>query len=339
MFGLVPQWPRASTFLACQAGGLAAGLLAAFLLARVSLPEWLAAPSLHPQVRRRLVSVGSWQALALAGGQLSGQIDRYLLGAFLLPQNVGFYNVAQRLEEAIYVGVIKISETLFPFFSTLSDSEKTRQSDLFFRAAWLLGLVAVSVLGGLIPVAGDILRLWVGANVAAEAERVLVILTIAGIIGSGTNVFSLFLTATGGTRGNAILSMVTAFATVTTSVVALPMFGWAAAGFSSLVGMLAQMAIMLALLSRRFDMAGSAARIVQDLLTPIVAGIIVAFALRAIFMGHGPWSWWQPIAAYMFSAATISFAVIAIGVWGRYGVMRRQDIVFIARRFLPSRVF
>jgi len=70
------------------------------------------------------------------GGLVSGQADRYLLGAFLQPQNVGYYSIAQRLEEAIYIGVLKIGEILFPFFSSLQGEGEARVGDLFFRAAW-----------------------------------------------------------------------------------------------------------------------------------------------------------------------------------------------------------
>ena len=47
-----------------------------------------------------LVNLGAWQFAAQGGGLIAGQADRYLLGAFLAPQFVGYYTIAQRLEEA-----------------------------------------------------------------------------------------------------------------------------------------------------------------------------------------------------------------------------------------------
>ena len=119
-------------------------------------------------------------------------------------------SIAQRLEEAIYIGVLKIGEILFPFFSSLQGEGDKRVGDLFFRAAWVLNVLAVGVLGALIPVAGNVLHLWTGAEVAAEGQRVLIVLAVAGILGSGTNVFAFYLLANGRTRTNAAISLVTA---------------------------------------------------------------------------------------------------------------------------------
>ena len=87
--------------------------------------------------------------VAQGGGLVSGQADRYLLGVFLQPQNVGYYVIAQRLEEAIYIGVLKIGEILFPFFSSLQGEGDERVGDLFFRAAWVLNVLAATVLGAI----------------------------------------------------------------------------------------------------------------------------------------------------------------------------------------------
>ena len=58
------------------------------------------------------------------------------------------------------------------------------------------------------------LYLWTGAEVAAEGQRVLIVLAVAGILGSGTNVFAFYLLANGRTRTNAAISLVTALFTL-----------------------------------------------------------------------------------------------------------------------------
>ena len=84
-----------------------------------------------------LVKVGAWQLAAQVSGLIAGRADRYLLGALLAPQFVGFYTVAQRLEEAVYIGVLKIGEILFPFFSALQSESNERKADLVI--SFLLG--------------------------------------------------------------------------------------------------------------------------------------------------------------------------------------------------------
>jgi len=339
MFVLIPRWPVASTYLACQMAGFATNLLLAAILSLLLLPGWTALPVLHRSSLTSLLDTGKWQVVAQGGGLVSGQADRYLLGAFLQPQNVGYYSIAQRLEEAIYIGVLKIGEILFPFFSSLQGEGEARVGDLFFRAAWVLNVLAVGVLGALIPVAGSLLRLWTGAEVAAEGQRVLIVLALAGILGSGTNVFAFYLLANGRTRTNAAISLVTALFTLGTSAVALPTIGWPAAGWSSCAGALAQMVVMTALLRRTFDLPDIWLRVWHFVLMPIGLGLACAALLRVWISGHGfgqSLAWWQVAGWYGFSAATILGVVIGVSSVGRYGGICRRDLYRIAARFLPA---
>ncbi|MGL3209616.1 lipopolysaccharide biosynthesis protein [Bradyrhizobium sp. BR 1433] len=135
MLLLIPYAPRASTFLGCQALGFATNLVMAFAWSRHALSDWLARPALDRGALRALVKLGGWQFAAQSGALFAGQADRYLLGALLQPQFVGFYSVAQRLEEAVYIGVLKIGEILFPFFSTLQREDDDRKVDLLLRSS------------------------------------------------------------------------------------------------------------------------------------------------------------------------------------------------------------
>jgi O-antigen/teichoic acid export membrane protein len=337
---LIPRWPLASTFLACQMAGFATILLLSASLSRLSMVDWVTLPALHLRPLASLLHIGKWQAVAQGGGLVAGQADRYLLGAFLLPQNVGYYSIAQRLEEAIYIGVLKIGEILFPFFSSLQGEGDERVGDLFFRAAWVLNVLAVGVLGALIPVAGNVLNLWTGAEVAAESERVLIVLALAGILGSGTNVFTFYLLANGRTGTNAAISLVTALFTLCTSAVALPYVGWPAAGWSSCAGALAQIVVMTLLLRRSFNLRDIWLRVWHFVLMPIGAGLAGAVLLRVWITGYGydqSVIWWQVAGWYAFSAVAILAVVIAASSVGPYGEICRRDMYRIAMRFLPAR--
>lgn len=340
MLVLIPRWPLASTFLACQTGGFAAVLIISVTLSRLSLAEWLAFPRPYVDPINQLLRIGKWQAVAQGGGLVAGQSDRYLLGAFLEPQHVGFYSIAQRLEEAVYIGVLKVGEILFPFFSSLRGEADERIGQLFFRASWVLNVLAVSLLGALIPAAGGLLHLWTGAEVAIEAQRVLIVLALAGILGSGTNVFTYFLLANGKTGMNAVISLVTALLTLLTGAIALPNVGWPAAGWSSLVGALAQMAVMTVLIRRSFNLARIWLYILHFVLIPLGMGITVSGLLWFWVGNYHPYEtaiWWQVLLLYAFSAATIFAAVAAVSSVGFYGEVRRQDMYRIAMQFLPVR--
>ena len=338
MLLFIPRWPQASTFLGCQALGFATNLLLAFGWSRRVIGDWLARPALHRGALGELVKLGGWQLVAQVGGLIAGQADRYLLGALLQPQFVGFYTIAQRLEEAIYIGVLKVGEILFPFFSTQQSEADDRRADLLFRSSWILNVLAASALGGLIPVAGPLLHLWTGAEVAAEAQQVLVVLSIGGILGSSANVFAFYLLAQGRSHSNALISVLTGVVTLATSAVALPYFGWQAAGWSACVGMIAQMVTTVILLRRGFSLVGMSSRVIHFVLMPLGIGIATALALR--YCVHGMQfdqvpPWWYVGGHYLLAAAIIFVVAVAVSRVGPYGDACWRDLRVIANRFLP----
>ncbi|MET4450305.1 oligosaccharide flippase family protein [Bradyrhizobium sp. RT3b] len=338
MVVLIPRWPLASTFLGCQALGFATSLLMAFGLSRQANREWLARPALHRGPLGDLVNMGAWQLAAQGGGLIAGQADRYLLGALLQPQFVGFYTIAQRLEEAMYIGILKVGEILFPYFSTLQKESEDRKAELLFRSSWILNVLAASALGALVPVAGPLLYLWTGSEVAAEAQLVLVVLSIAGMLGCSANVFAFYLLAHGRSRSIALISLVTAVFTVATSAIALPYFGWQAAGWSACAGMAAQIVTTILLLRQSFSIAGIWSRVAHFVLLPLWTGIATALALRyalhdALF-DHVP-RWWYVVGLYGLAASFIFVVVVTASRIGPHGAACWRDLRVIASRFLP----
>jgi O-antigen/teichoic acid export membrane protein len=338
MLLLIPRWPQASTFLGCQALGFATSLLLAFGWSRRVVGDWLARPAIDREALGDLVKLGGWQLAAQGGALIAAQADRYLLGALLQPQFVGFYTIAQRLEEAVYIGVLRVGEILFPFFSALQKEADDRKADLLFRSSWMLNVLAASALGGLIPIAGPLLHLWTGAEVAAEAQRVLVILSIAGILGSSSNVFAFYLLAQGRSSSNALISLLTGVFTLATSAIALPYFGWQAAGWSACIGMIAQMATVVILLRRHFRLTGMWLRLIHFVLMPIGVGIATALALRYGFRSaqlDQSIGWWYVGGLYVLAAGVIFVVAVAVSQAGPFGAACWRDLRVIAGRFLP----
>ena len=157
-----------------------------------------------------------------------------MLGAFLAPQFVGYYTIAQRLEEAMYIGILKIGEILFPFFSSLQKESSDRMADLLFRSSWVLNVLAATALGALIPVAGPLLYAWTGKKSLSRPQGLLVMLAVAGMLGCASNVFAYYLLANGRSRSTALIALVTAVVTLATSAVALPALRMAGGGLERL---------------------------------------------------------------------------------------------------------
>jgi O-antigen/teichoic acid export membrane protein len=340
MLALVPASPLASTFLGCQALGFAAGLVVSFFLSRQTASEWLARPGLYRGSLIDLMSIGSWQFAAQGGGLIANQVDRYLLGAFLAPQFVGYYTIAQRLEEAVYIGILKIGEILFPFFSSLHKESSDRIADLLFRSSWVLNVLAACILGALIPVAGPLLQVWTGREVAVVTQGLLVVLAIAGILGCASNVFAYYLLAAGRSRSNASIAIVTAIATVAASAVALPYLGWSGAGWSACFGMIAQITLTALLMRQSFNLENMWPRVAHFVLQPLATGIVTAIVLRYFlsdWLFEHTASWWFVGLSYGSAGGVIFAAVISISAIGPYGATCRKDLRMIAGRLMPGK--
>jgi O-antigen/teichoic acid export membrane protein len=301
----------------------------------------MAGPALHRGPLGGLFNVGAWQFAAQGSGLIAGQADRYLLGAFLAPQFVGYYTIAQRLEEAMYIGILKIGEILFPFFSSLQKESSDRMADLLFRSSWVLNVLAATALGALIPIAGPLLYVWTGKEVALQTQGLLVVLAVAGMLGCASNVFTYYLLANGRSRSTALTAVVTAIVTLATSAVALPHFGWQAAGWSACLGMIAQIVVTMFLLRQSFTLASMWPRVAHFVLLPLGTGILTAVALRYVvaerLFDQAP-HWWLIGGSYGVAAGIILVVVVAVSTIGPYGETCWRDIRAIAGRFLPGNV-
>ena len=113
-----------------------------------------------------------------------------------------------------------------------------------------------------------------------ETQGLLVVLAVAGMLGCASNVFAYYLLANGRSRSNAMIALVTAVVTLTTSALALPYFGWQAAGWSACLAMVAQIIVTMVLLRQSFRVADVWPRVVHFVLLPLGTGIVTAIALR-----------------------------------------------------------
>lgn len=282
IFGIVSRRPYVDGYILALALGY--GLTTLFwLVSIVTSFRWaLARPRVHRHMTKSIAAFTGWQMLAQLIANLANQIDRYLLGAWVSPIAVGYYNVAQRLEEVAYIGVLRGGDALFPQFSVNATEGPERQSEIFFRASWMLNLVAAMVLAPLLPCAPSLLLVWVGSASSEYAAPVLRVLTVGGLLGCAGNVFTLYALGVAKTRYTALLSATTAVTTTIASILLLRRFGFAAAGLGGVMGMLANVLVMTALTRRHFGGHGKAGRIAAAMILPIGVGLVVAGALTAI---------------------------------------------------------
>ena len=107
----------------------------------------------------------------------------------------------------------------------------------------------------------------------------------------------------------------TAAFTLLTSAVALPYFGWQAAGLSACIGMVAQSVTTTVLLRQSFSHAGFWSQAAHLVWLPLATGIVTALMLRnfARYMSFDQYPhWWYLACLYGMAAAIIFAFVVAL---------------------------
>ncbi len=199
-----------------------------------------------------LLHFGKWQGLAQLASAFGNQIDRYALGAMAPVAVVGHYNIAMRLQEAAYIGVVKAGEVLFPHFGSISSHDTATRSRFFQTSSWVMGMFSAVLLGPMAILSMPILSLWVGPDAAAGSASLLTILVLGSLVGSCTNVFVYYAMGMG--QNTVVTMLLTAYSalTVILSVLLIGFFGPSMAGVGILLAGIARTVMALIITKRRF---------------------------------------------------------------------------------------
>jgi len=325
VFGIVGARPDVEGYILALALGYWLTTLFWLLSTVVSFPWCLVRPGLHPRMTKSIAAFSGWQMLSQVVATLANQIDRYLLGAWVSANAVGYYNVSQRLEEVAYIGVMRTGDALFPQFSVNASEALERQSEIFFRASWMLNLVAGMVIAPLLAWAPSLLLVWVGPETSRFAAPVLEVLTVGGLLGCAGNVFTLYSLGVAKTRYTAMLSVATAVTTAISSVLLLRRYGFAAAGVGGVAGMLVNVVVMIWLTRRHFGDLAQARRICTAIALPIGTALAIAAALAAIGMPIQN-SWPGVIIGYSMTSLLILLSIVLMTSLTRDGRNSRADL-------------
>lgn len=336
IFGIVSRQPDVEGYILALALGYGSTALFWAVSTVATFPWVLVRPHIHPHMTRSIAAFTGWQMFAQLVANLANQIDRYLLGAWVSAQAVGYYNVSQRLEEVAYIGVLRAGDALFPQFSLNANEALDRQSEIFFRASWMLNLVAAMVLSPLLPWAPSLLLVWVGPAAAEFAAPVLRVLTVGGLLGCAGNVFSLYSLGIARTRYIALLSVTSALTTTIASIFLLRSFGFAAAGMGVVLGMLANVCVMISLIRHHFGSHANPGRVATAVILPIAVSLVVAGGVAA--MGIPVQDSWPRVAiAYAATSLLVLLSIVLLTGLTRGGRKSLADLRSLA--WLPMAWF
>ena len=127
-----------------------------------------------------LWSFGGWLTVSNVVGPVLYYFDRFLLGAFIPVRNVGFYTTPLELVTKFWLLPSSLTRALFPQIAVDLQTNLHRIKKDLSRAVVILGLAALIPCGVCVIAAEPLLRIWIGAEFAAQSKACLSILA-AGI--------------------------------------------------------------------------------------------------------------------------------------------------------------
>jgi O-antigen/teichoic acid export membrane protein len=139
-------------------------------------------PSASPKAIRRVLRFGVWQWFQSAGTVLFTATDQLLIGGLLGAAALARYSVCLQIAQYVHMLPSVMMQVIFPRVSALGPNLDPRRGNELLRSATKLSM-GIAVLVGLpmMVLAYPILKLWVGANFAADNYWLLIVLVLVHI--------------------------------------------------------------------------------------------------------------------------------------------------------------
>lgn len=146
---------------------------------------------------RPLISYGSWITITNIVSPVLMYSDRFIIGSFLSMAAVAYYATPYEALARVWIIPSSLAASLFPTFSASRFASGKALSGLYTRSVKYLLLVVGPVTILLIAFAGEILRLWLGAEFAQKSTSVFQVLAVGILFNSLAFVPYVFLQGAG----------------------------------------------------------------------------------------------------------------------------------------------
>ena len=127
---------------------------------------------------RPLATFGGWVMITNAAGPVGAYVERFMIASVLSVGMLTYYSVPTDVVSKIVIFPMSLVPSLFPYFSYHGNMKTSEVSDVTARAIKYLLLVMTPIAAVFIFFAGDILRIWLGPQFAAESTLILRIVTL-----------------------------------------------------------------------------------------------------------------------------------------------------------------
>jgi O-antigen/teichoic acid export membrane protein len=324
-------------FLIGTSVGYGLTLLVHIILLWMQLRWLLKPPKLYSIQVKKIIDFAKWQGAAHLAGAVGNQMDRYALGIMASLQFVGQYNIAMRLQEVVHMGVLKISEVLFPHFSVTANDPLHRQAIFFLRTNWINNLVSVIAIAPLIPLAETVVTIWVSSSTAEIAAPILRTLAIAGVFGAGSSLYSYHAMAQGLSSRLAMINTLHALLLVIFTIILITIKGPLAAGEGYLFANIVRLFIVIKFIKSDFNPLMSGSTILIYSLTPLIGGLGMAGFLFKV-QSHWGDTWLSLMFNYIFISFTIVISIFMFTFIFKEGRQQLIDLFnWVSKRLLYKR--
>jgi O-antigen/teichoic acid export membrane protein len=183
--------PLAGVALGFRLPGIVVLLVASRVMALIAwgtlslrvLPALRTRPAFHGHLVRPLFSFSGWLGLSSILYAVTSSMDRLIIGSLITVEAVTYYSAPYEAINRVGVVPGSLSMVLFPAFSFLDAGGRADKAEtLFARSMKFLLLSTGPIFILLMFFAGDFLRLWLGADFAAQSGFVVQVLAAGFLV-------------------------------------------------------------------------------------------------------------------------------------------------------------
>ena len=154
------------------------------LLAHGAYPTLLSPRPIDRAALGELVSFGGWVTVSTIAGTIFAYADRIFISVVSSIGAVAYYAVPYEIVARLWIVPNAVSAAIFPAFSLARSAASPALASLYERAFHVLLWLIQPIVVLLLLFAGELLELWVGADIALRAAPVLRVLAIGVLVNS-----------------------------------------------------------------------------------------------------------------------------------------------------------
>lgn len=143
-----------------------------------TVPNLRAAVSIDKNAIRPLLSFGGWMTISNVIGPLMVYLDRFLIGSLLTMTAVAYYVAPYEMVTKLWMIPMGLIGVLFPAFSTMLASDRTRAALYFSRGSNLIIYLMFPIFLAINLFAYEGMGFWLGNEFAENSSNVVIWLSI-----------------------------------------------------------------------------------------------------------------------------------------------------------------